>query len=53
MTREQRGKILLEAWAAIARTHRPDMWALRHESPGERETGTKFRNIYMWPDINV
>lgn len=53
---ERRKEILLEAWSGggtMAPTHRPDLWALRRESPEQRQAGTAYKDAYMWPQINV
>ncbi|KAK2755094.1 hypothetical protein FQN54_006623 [Arachnomyces sp. PD_36] len=51
-TRQQRLKILLNAWPNMALIHRPDFDALRKESESERDRGTKYRESFMWPYIN-
>lgn len=53
MTQEERQKILLEAWPDMSPCHRPDLWALRRETAKEREAGTKFKDAYMWPNVNL
>ncbi|KAI9879339.1 MAG: hypothetical protein M1830_008799 [Pleopsidium flavum] len=52
-TQEQRKKILLAVWPNMPSTHRPDFQALRRESTQQRCDGTKFRDAYLWPYINV
>ena len=52
-TREQRKKILLTAWPKMAESHRPDMQAIAHESVKQRCAGTKFRNDFLFPYINL
>lgn len=52
-THEQRKKILLAAWPNMSSTHRPDFQALQRESHQQRCNGTKFRDAYLWPYINV
>jgi hypothetical protein len=52
-TREQRKKILLTAWPQMAESHRPDMQAISHESVEQRRAGTKFRNAFLFPYINL
>jgi hypothetical protein len=51
-TRQQRLKILLDAWPNMAAIHRPDFDAFRRESESDRERGTKYREYFMWPYIN-
>lgn len=52
-TRAQRIDVLLAAWPNMPASHRPDFDALRLESLGERLRGTKFRDAYLWPHINI
>lgn len=52
-TREQRKKILLAAWPNMSSTHRPDFQALRRETPQQRSSGTRFRDAFLWPYINL
>jgi len=51
-TKQQRLKILLDAWPGMPATHRPDFDAFRKESEQERIAGTKYREHFMWPSIN-
>ncbi|KAF9763319.1 hypothetical protein IL306_003164 [Fusarium sp. DS 682] len=52
-TRQQRLKILLEAWPGMPTTHRPDFDAFRRETPEQRRAGkTEYRDAFMWPYIN-
>lgn len=51
-TRQQRLKILRNAWPNMAAVHRPDFEAFRKESEADRERGTKHRDAFMWPHIN-
>ena len=51
--REQRKKVLLDAWPNMSSTHRPDFQALQRESPQQRKSGTKFRDAFLWPYINL
>ncbi|EEU34289.1 uncharacterized protein NECHADRAFT_50192 [Fusarium vanettenii 77-13-4] len=51
-TRQQRQQILLKAWPGMPASHRPDFEALRKESKEQRERCTKYRDHYMWPNIN-
>ena len=50
---EQRKRILLEAWPRMSPLHRPDFRALRRESDEQRRAGTRFRDAYMWPSVNL
>lgn len=52
-SREQRRKVLLSAWPSMASTHRPDFQALQRETPEQRSSGTKFRDAFLWPYINL
>jgi hypothetical protein len=53
-TKTQRTAIVLKAWPNMSPTHRPDYEAMLKENPATvRSGGTKFREAYMWPDINV
>ncbi|CAG1973305.1 unnamed protein product [Fusarium graminearum] len=51
-TRQQRLQILLKAWPAMSASHRPDFEAFRRESNQQRESGSKFKDQFMWPCIN-
>lgn len=51
-TKHQRLQILLDGWPNMAAVHRPDFAAFRRESEAQRETGTKFRDHFVWPYIN-
>lgn len=52
-TRQQRQKILLDAWPGMAASHRPDFEAFRHtnreSNPVSRQ---EYKAYYMWPHIN-
>ena len=50
---EQRKKVLQDAWPNIPANHRPDFQALTLESPAQRLAGTRFRNEYLFPYINL
>ncbi len=51
-TKSQRTSIVLRAWPKMSAAHRPDFTALTKE--GQYKTqGTKFREAYMWPYMNV
>ncbi|KAK5170245.1 uncharacterized protein LTR77_004831 [Saxophila tyrrhenica] len=52
-TKNQRKEILLAVWPNMAATHRPDFAAFRKENERQRAAGTKFRDAYMWPYINL
>ena len=53
-TQEQRRKLLLEAWPNMPVRHRPDLQILlnERETPQQRHDATKYRDSYLWPDIN-
>ena len=51
--KEQRKKVLLSAFPNMPTTHRPDFQALQRESNQQREQGTKFRDAYLRPYINI
>ncbi|RFU24654.1 hypothetical protein B7463_g11683, partial [Scytalidium lignicola] len=51
-TKQQRLKILLDAWPDIPKSHRPDFEAFRKESEHQRDQGTKYREWFIWPYIN-
>jgi hypothetical protein len=50
---EQRKQVLLAAWPNMATVHRPDFHALRSESIQQRREGTRLRDAYMLPFINL
>jgi hypothetical protein len=52
-SRPQRVKTLLAAWPNISASHRPDILAYRRESVRQRLNGTKYRNAYVFPQINL
>lgn len=52
-SKAQRKTILLIAWPDMPSTHQPDYEAFRKESLQQISLGTKFKNAYMWPYINV
>jgi hypothetical protein len=52
-TRTQRTAIILGAWPKMSATHRPDYEAFRRETSESKSQGTKFREAYLWPYINV
>lgn len=49
-SKQQRQKILLEAWPNMAAQHRPDLEAFRRAM---RADEYKFSDAYMWPYINL
>ncbi|KIW99134.1 uncharacterized protein Z519_00797 [Cladophialophora bantiana CBS 173.52] len=51
-TKQQRLKILLNAWPGLPASHRPDFEAFRIESPQQRQAGTRYRGAFMWPYLN-
>ncbi|RYO96355.1 hypothetical protein DL764_007491 [Monosporascus ibericus] len=52
-TRQQRQKILLDAWPDMAVTHRPDFDAFRRTNRSRQgASGERFRDYYMLPQIN-
>lgn len=51
-TRQQRLQVLLNAWPGMPASHRPDFEAYRKEPKEQRERGTRYRDHFMWPDIN-
>ena len=52
-TKVPRTNIILKAWPKMSPTHRPDYEALRKEGPQLKSKGTRFRDAYVWPAINV
>ena len=52
-SREQRKRVLLTAWPGMSATHRPDFLALKTESERQRRRGTRFRDAYLFPYINL
>jgi hypothetical protein len=52
-SKEQRKKILLSAWPGMSSIHRPDFHALKTESEQQRRNGTRFRDAYLFPYINL
>jgi hypothetical protein len=52
-TRNQRVALLLAAWPNMSAAHRPDFVAFRKETVSQRERGTKFKEAYMWPYVNL
>jgi hypothetical protein len=51
-TKQQRCRILLNAWPDLPASHRPDFEAFRKETPQQREAGTRYRNAFIWPYMN-
>lgn len=52
-TAKQRVELLLTIWPKMSAVHRPDFDALARETPEQRHGGTKFRDAYLWPFINL
>ena len=52
-SKKQRLELLLAAWPKMSSAHRPDFLAFRKETERQREAGTKFREAYMWPYVNL
>ena len=52
-THGQRTTILLSAWPDMSKTHRPDFVALRKETQEARIRGSRYRDAYLWPYINL
>ena len=46
-------QMLLSAWPRMAASHRPDFAAFKRESERDLDNGTRFRDCYMWPYINL
>ncbi|CAG7922377.1 unnamed protein product [Penicillium olsonii] len=51
-TRQQRLKILLDAWPDIPANHRPDFEAFSKEAMKDRLQGTTKRGSFIWPYVN-
>ncbi|PYH79563.1 hypothetical protein BO82DRAFT_288668 [Aspergillus uvarum CBS 121591] len=51
-TRQQRLKVLLEAWPDMPVVHRPDLDVWRKACNGKPERGQRFRDCLVWPYIN-
>lgn len=51
--KQQRSKTLLNAWPSLPTSHRPDFEAFRRESERERKSGTRYRDAFMWPYLNL
>ncbi len=52
-TKDQRKKVLLAARPNMAAVHRPDMLALTKETPQQRANGSIYRDVYLWPYLNI
>lgn len=50
--RQQRLEILLAAWPAMAKMHRPDFDAFREEATQSKHLPTSHGDRFMWPYIN-
>jgi hypothetical protein len=51
-SKQQKLKILLDAWPGMPSMHRPDFDAFRKETERERDAGTRYKQNFMWPYIN-
>ena len=51
-TRQKRLDVLLGAWPGMSPAPRPDFRAYRQETHEQRESGTHFRESYIWTYIN-
>jgi hypothetical protein len=52
-TKDARKKGLLTVRPNMPQTHRPDFRALERESQKQLPNGTRFRDAYLWPYINL
>ena len=52
-SQDQRKKVLLGAWPKMSLSHRPDYKVIGNETVQERRKGTKYREAYLWPYINI
>lgn len=52
-TQSQRTTILLTAWPEMSKTHRPDFVALRKETQKARTHGSRYRDAFLWPYVNL
>jgi hypothetical protein len=52
-TKNQRKTILLNSWPNMSLRHRPDYEAFRNDTDQSRSRGTKFRDAYILPSINL
>lgn len=43
----------IAAYPSIPPRHRPDFRALGQESLGKRRQGSRFRDIYLLPELNL
>ncbi|QSZ29250.1 hypothetical protein DSL72_003762 [Monilinia vaccinii-corymbosi] len=48
-----RSRIILQAWPGLSATHRPDFQAWIKEGSQVKTKGTRFREAYLWPYLNV
>ena len=51
-TKQQRLRVLLNAWPNMAVSHRPDFEAFRKETETQRLRGTRYRDAFLWPHVN-
>ncbi|MCJ1283552.1 hypothetical protein MMC26_002882 [Xylographa opegraphella] len=52
-SQDQRKKVLLGAWPRMSLSHRPDYKVIDSETVQERRKGTRYREAYLWPYINI
>ncbi|MCJ1396236.1 hypothetical protein MMC18_009125 [Xylographa bjoerkii] len=52
-SQDQRKKVLLAAWPMMSGSHRPDYKVIDKETAQERQQGTKYREAYLYPYINI
>lgn len=52
-TSEQRRKVLLKVYPQMPSMHRPDLEALRRESPSQIKAGTRFKDSFLPPSLNL
>ncbi|KAK6595870.1 hypothetical protein H4I96_10189 [Botrytis cinerea] len=48
-----RSRLILKVWPGLSATHRPEFNALFKESSQPKTKGTKYREAYLWPYLNV
>ncbi|TEY70093.1 hypothetical protein BOTCAL_0111g00110 [Botryotinia calthae] len=52
-SKADRSNIILKVWPGLSATHRPDFKALFGEESQLKTKGTKYREAYLWPYLNV
>lgn len=53
-TKEQKKKLLNAAWKSnLPNTHRPDFAAWRNERQAVQTQGTRYRDCFLWPYIDL